>query len=713
MASPRALWAYDLDGAPLLGGAFTIAAFVNRAGGVRTPPVGGVVELGDGQYAFQPLAADETVGTIAIVDCGVLAAQRYQVFAIFLADSSNAFAAYVPLNPDGTLGAGAPTVGSFRRLDVGTSRPPPTIVQAGGFEIYSASPTPTDISIGVGLSLTGPTGMYPGTLTQVFTAGFAISSSVAPAVGGFVPALPGPLANLDPFQFDVTVPDATPLANCDILLRFPSGAVEVVYDGASFSPFYIDGSSVSVIANGARFVVLRRGGWRPIGAPTLEVRAVSVTGVKNEAPITFVWQLTTPAPVTPPGETALGFSALAYARQLRALLPPGLVWMLEANSKINLSLESMGTELARVDARAVDLTEESDPRTTDELLEDWERVLGLPSGCVLELATTDAGRRQAIVQALVNRGGQTLAFFIEVALAVGAVATIKEFTGAVLRAGRARSGDRCYGTQWVHIWDLEILNSIGSGTALPAPTGLGFGAGATTGGTIPHGTACKYRVVARNASGTSNASSSATHTPGGVTNTNRNDLFWTAVDGATSYDIFADYTGGDEKLIGTSTTTGYADTGGTPTSYPPILIPTISSVANEATTGGVLIGGVEVFYRVAAINAAGETFGSAPASVTPPLGTNTNTARINWTQVVGGTGYRIYGRSDGAELLIGQVGAVGTFVDTGVFEAHAFPATVNRARSDPRGLASKGTALECVIARAAPAHSIVLFELLE
>lgn len=96
----------------------------------------------------------------------------------------------------------------------------------------------------------------------------------------------------------------------------------------------------------------------------------------------------------------------------------------------------------------------------------------------------------------------------------------------------------------------------------------------------------------------------------------------------------------------------------------------VNAAFSTATTGGTLVPGT-YYYRVSAINANGETLASAETSQVVPPGTNTNTVTVNWSAVTvpSGvstvTGYRIYGRSIGAELLIATVGLVTTYVDTG------------------------------------------------
>lgn len=129
-----------------------------------------------------------------------------------------------------------------------------------------------------------------------------------------------------------------------------------------------------------------------------------------------------------------------YRQLLASLLPPGLIWPRDAESVLGRLLMALAEELARIDARAEDLINESDPRTTFELLSEWEVAYGLPDKCS-GLSASLAERRAAVHSKLTKTGGQTPAFFVELALGLGSVITIEEFEpftcGAGSRAGRS------------------------------------------------------------------------------------------------------------------------------------------------------------------------------------------------------------------------------------------------------------------------------------
>jgi uncharacterized protein YmfQ (DUF2313 family) len=149
----------------------------------------------------------------------------------------------------------------------------------------------------------------------------------------------------------------------------------------------------------------------------------------------------------------MGMTVEAYARQLTQLLPRGPLWTTEAGSVLGKLLLGLAEELARIDARGEVLLDEADPRTADETLEDWERVLGItpPDGA------TENKRRVAAAAKYVARGGQTPSYFVALAASLGITATVTEIPRTdgherhetpyavvehTLRAGIGRAGRR-------------------------------------------------------------------------------------------------------------------------------------------------------------------------------------------------------------------------------------------------------------------------------
>lgn len=115
-----------------------------------------------------------------------------------------------------------------------------------------------------------------------------------------------------------------------------------------------------------------------------------------------------------------------YLQQLQALLPQGPAWSREADSVLTKLLTAFAEEFSRVDSRIDGLINEADPRTSNELLVDWERVAGLPDLCT-GIPETIALRRDLLVSKLTNVGGQSKQFYIDLAAKLGYVITITEF----------------------------------------------------------------------------------------------------------------------------------------------------------------------------------------------------------------------------------------------------------------------------------------------
>lgn len=124
-----------------------------------------------------------------------------------------------------------------------------------------------------------------------------------------------------------------------------------------------------------------------------------------------------------------------YLAQLQALLPPGAAWPRDREATLTKLLEAVADELAKVNGRADRLVAEADPRSTLELLVDWERVAGLPDSCTGGAATLQE-RRDELVARLTAVGGQSPGYYIGVAATVGYAIAIEEFKPFVAGIGQ-------------------------------------------------------------------------------------------------------------------------------------------------------------------------------------------------------------------------------------------------------------------------------------
>jgi uncharacterized protein YmfQ (DUF2313 family) len=143
-------------------------------------------------------------------------------------------------------------------------------------------------------------------------------------------------------------------------------------------------------------------------------------------------------------------TAADYLEQLKTLLPPGQAFPREAGTKLHDLLDGMSIELARVDGRGEALPVEANPASTNELLGDWERVAGLPDKCSGVLEETLQGRKNALLAKLTSTGGQSAAYFVEIAAALGYTVTIETFRP--FRVGRSRVSEALTNGAWAFTW---------------------------------------------------------------------------------------------------------------------------------------------------------------------------------------------------------------------------------------------------------------------
>lgn len=131
-----------------------------------------------------------------------------------------------------------------------------------------------------------------------------------------------------------------------------------------------------------------------------------------------------------------------YRDAFLELLPQGQAWPKHTiESTLWKACDGLNNYWGYVDGRAADLLEtESDPRTTVELLPDWERNWGLPDPCFKETPTV-SDRQRMLVFKMTLLGGQSRDFFIDdVALdMLGYTITISEY--APFMAGVSQAGD--------------------------------------------------------------------------------------------------------------------------------------------------------------------------------------------------------------------------------------------------------------------------------
>lgn len=148
----------------------------------------------------------------------------------------------------------------------------------------------------------------------------------------------------------------------------------------------------------------------------------------------------------------------AWRDQLVQMLPRGRAWQAQPGSALDQLLHAIGDEFARAEARLTRLLDEADPRTALEMLGDWENTVGLPDQC-FGISENVQERQVAVAQRVTASGGQSRAYFTQLAAALGYTITIEEFRPA--RIGD-RIGARLYTDEWRPYWRVHVLLGVGA-----------------------------------------------------------------------------------------------------------------------------------------------------------------------------------------------------------------------------------------------------------
>ncbi len=158
-----------------------------------------------------------------------------------------------------------------------------------------------------------------------------------------------------------------------------------------------------------------------------------------------------------PEESASEPIVREYRQQLRALLPRGAAFPNDLEvSTLDELLTAIADSFERVDADVYRLIEEVDPRTTSELIVDWERICGLPDPGS-ELGETLTARRNAVVQRITTLGSLTAAFLTAQAAQLGFTITIVEYQP--FEFGYSQFGEEIAGlSAW---WHFDVYTPDG------------------------------------------------------------------------------------------------------------------------------------------------------------------------------------------------------------------------------------------------------------
>ena len=146
-----------------------------------------------------------------------------------------------------------------------------------------------------------------------------------------------------------------------------------------------------------------------------------------------------------------------YDEALTKLLPPGPAWDRLTGSPGRAVLTAGANALSRIDALAMRLLEEADPRTCIDTFSDWLRVYGLPDECMEGLKDLSDDRLRQALLLLIRRCGLTEAFYKQ----LGAIFDIDIDVGSYDPfTTRSRVDERLFGPQWGHAYVLVVRTNL-------------------------------------------------------------------------------------------------------------------------------------------------------------------------------------------------------------------------------------------------------------
>lgn len=147
-----------------------------------------------------------------------------------------------------------------------------------------------------------------------------------------------------------------------------------------------------------------------------------------------------------------GLSLDDFLGGMLSLPPPGRAFSGDPDTAQAIVFTPPADALTRVHEGAMRLLDiEADPGQTVDLLPDWEREFGLPDPCTAAGATMDQ-RRRALLAKIAALGGQSRAYFIRVAAALGYAIAIEEFSPFWL--GTPLGSPLC-GPGWQWVWNIH------------------------------------------------------------------------------------------------------------------------------------------------------------------------------------------------------------------------------------------------------------------
>lgn len=143
-----------------------------------------------------------------------------------------------------------------------------------------------------------------------------------------------------------------------------------------------------------------------------------------------------------------------FLEMIWELYPKGAAWIREPGllNKVNTSIAA---ELEAVNHRTNKLIDEADPRTTFEMLEDWEFNYGLPDECT-PLGATLKQRRNSLVAKINFLGDMRPAAYKSIASELNYDVDLVEWRPFICGASECGSIDMIGNEDIRFVWNLDI-----------------------------------------------------------------------------------------------------------------------------------------------------------------------------------------------------------------------------------------------------------------
>lgn len=164
-------------------------------------------------------------------------------------------------------------------------------------------------------------------------------------------------------------------------------------------------------------------------------------------------------------------NSTTYGDMVAEVLPRGPIWD-PSNPGVGGMAGGLGVEAVRFHRRLCDLMLEAYPATADELLAEWEEVFGLP---LCTEPDTDDGRRVALAGRVAAQGGQSRAYYIDLAWSVleadgefsrvddpSGVWIEEEPYGSPFEAWGGSAWDLLGGSGARHYWTMHLPSAVGA-----------------------------------------------------------------------------------------------------------------------------------------------------------------------------------------------------------------------------------------------------------